>query len=137
LLDRIDLHVFVRSLGADELLAASNAESSTSVRKRVVEARKAQRRRFRRSRIGVNGEMSHRQVASYCRLDPKEREILRRAVKKLGLSARAFDRILKVARTIADLGGQDTIGEAHLREAIQYRLHESTSSVSSQPSSPF
>jgi magnesium chelatase family protein len=127
LLDRIDLHVFVRSLGADEMLASSVAESSASVRKRVLRARKAQRRRFRRSRVRVNADMSHRQVVRYCGLDRAERETLRRAIRKLGLSARAFDRILKVARTISDLAGTDAIGESHLQEAIQYRMQDSPS----------
>ncbi len=134
LLDRIDLHVFVRPLGADEMLGSSVAESSASVRKRVVGARKAQRRRFRQSRIRVNADMSHRQVVRYCGLDRAERETLRRAIRKLGLSARAFDRILKVARTIADLAATDAIGESHLQEAIQYRMQDSPSSISRYPS---
>ena len=124
LLDRIDMQVFVRSLKAEEMLAPSTAEASSSVSQRVAQARAAQRQRFShsRARIQINAHMRPRQVSRYCAIDRAGREILLRAVGELGLSARAFDRILKVARTIADLAGCEAIDEAHLREAIQYRM---------------
>jgi magnesium chelatase family protein len=132
LLDRIDLHVFVRPLNADEMLAPSTAECSASVRKRVVAARDIQRKRFRRSRANVNAHMTHRQVNHYCGLERTGKDLLRLAIERLGLTARAFDRILKVSRTIADLAGSDNIQEAHLQEAIQYRVDQ-VSSFCQQP----
>jgi magnesium chelatase family protein len=122
LLDRIDLHVFVRPLNADEMLSESLGESSSAVRKRVTRAREIQRKRFRRGRCRLNATMSSRQVTRHCPLDPTARETIRRAIKTLGLSARAYHRILKVARTIADLEEADSITEAHLLQAIQYRI---------------
>jgi magnesium chelatase family protein len=124
LMDRIDLHVFVRPLSADEMLTPSAGECSALVRKRVVAAREIQRRRFRRSRAAVNAHMTRRQVGCYCGLDRSARDLLRLAIDRLGLTARAFDRILKVSRTIADLDGSDSVRETHLQEAIQYRVDQ-------------
>jgi magnesium chelatase family protein len=127
LLDRIDLHVFVRPLNADEMLTPAAAGCSASVRKRVIAAREIQRRRFRRSRAAVNAHMTHRQVGHYCALERSGKDLLRLAIERLGLTARAFDRILKVSRTIADLGESDNIQDAHLQEAIQYRVDQVSS----------
>jgi magnesium chelatase family protein len=122
LLDRIDLHVFVRPLDADEVLGDSLGESSHAVRKRVTRAREIQRKRFRRSRGRLNANMTPRQVAHHCRLDQRGKDTIRRAIDTLGLSARGYHRILKTARTIADLEEADRISGAHLLEAIQYRI---------------
>ena len=127
LLDRVDLHVFVRPLPADELMGPLVAESSSSVRQRVLAARQMQRKRFRRSGARVNADMTPRQITHYCPLDPAGRRLLRQAIGRLGLSARAYHRIIKVARTIADLGGQEALTETHLQEAIQYRIFEAQS----------
>jgi len=121
LLDRIDLRVPVRALSSDDLLRRSAAESSHDVRRRVVRARRAQERRFRRGRAKLNASMTPRQIARYCALDPSGEAILKQAVDRLGLSARAFHRILKVSRTIADLAEAETIEPPHLQEAVAYR----------------
>jgi magnesium chelatase family protein len=122
LLDRIDLKVFVRALDADEVLGDSCGESSHAVRRRVTRAREIQRKRFRRSRSRLNADMTSRQVGRYCPLDRHGRDTMRRAIDTLGLSARGYHRILKAARTIADLGEADRISGAHILEAIQYRI---------------
>lgn len=121
LLDRIDLRVPVRALGSEELMMAPARESSLEVRSRVERARRAQRRRLRRRGAPWNGAMAPRELDRYCGLGPDAQEILRRAVDRLSLSARAFDRIRKVARTIADLDGCHDIVTRHVEEAILYR----------------
>jgi magnesium chelatase family protein len=120
LLDRIDLHVEVPRVSAADLLAAGPAESSSQVRARVIAARAMQVRRYGTAR--TNGALSPRQVRRHCRLDEEGRAFLQRAMERLGLSARAHDRVLRVARTIADLDGSDAITTAHLAEAVQYRV---------------
>ncbi len=124
LLDRIDLHVFVRPLDAEEILENTVSESSTAVKKRVLKARSLQRKRFSRSRARVNAHMTPRQISRYCPLDESGRSVIRQAITRLGLSARAYHRIVKVARTIADLAACDEIRESHIQEAIQYRIQE-------------
>ncbi len=122
LLDRIDLHLRVPAVPYLELLAPADAESSAAIRLRVEEARSRQRHRFRgRSGVHANAHMSARDVRRHCTIDPSGEIVLRGAVERLGLSARACHRVLKVARTIADLGGADRVEPSHLREAIQYR----------------
>ncbi|MHB9154252.1 MAG: YifB family Mg chelatase-like AAA ATPase [Endomicrobiales bacterium] len=122
LLDRIDIHLEIPPLRTAELTEdAAPAESSAEVRGRVVAARQRQRARFEGSRIYCNGMMGPRHLKKYCRLDEESRHLLRAAIERLGLSARAYDRILKVSRTIADLEGKDDIGKAHVAEAIGYR----------------
>jgi magnesium chelatase family protein len=91
------------------------------VRERVRTAREVQGRRFEGSPIFVNAAMNSRQVRSFCRVEPDAEELLRAAIQRLGLSARAYTRVLKLSRTIADLAGEDPIGVAHVAEAIQYR----------------
>jgi magnesium chelatase family protein len=122
LLDRIDLHLEVASLGVDELIADRLEESSGAIRQRVIAARAIQRERFQSSPgVHCNAHMSSGDLRRFCSPPPLARALLRTAVESLGLSARAYDRILKVSRTIADLEGCGTIGEGHLAEAIHYR----------------
>ena len=117
LLDRVDLQVEVAALTPEEIASVEAGEPSTAIRARVEAARQIQRERFRRS----NADMTSRQMRRYCELDPSSRRLLMSAIERLGLSARAHDRILKVARTIADLGACERIESAHVAEAVQYR----------------
>ena len=121
LLDRIDLQVEVAALAPEEIASTSLGESSQAIRERVHAARLRQHERFRRSAIQCNAEMTTRHLRRHCELDGPSRRILDQALHRLALSARGYDRILKVARTIADLGGFDHIASAHVAEAVQYR----------------
>jgi len=121
LLDRIDLQIEVPALTPDEISSADAGESSRSIRSRVERARAIQRERFQRSTIHCNGDMTARHIRRHCELDAPSRSMLERALTDLGLSARAYDRILKVARTIADLEQIASITSRHIAEAIQYR----------------
>jgi magnesium chelatase family protein len=122
LLDRIDLHVEVPPVQFREISSDRTGEDSASIRDRVVAARRRQHARFRdRPRVTCNARMGSRELKQHCRLEPATLELLRFAMADLKLSARAYDRILKVARTIADLAGSDAITSDHISEAIQYR----------------
>jgi len=121
LLDRIDLQVEVAALTSDEITTITPGEPSSAIRERVEAARAIQRERFRRASIQSNAEMTSRHMRRFCELDVSSRRLLVSAVERLGLSARAHDRILKVARTIADLGACEQIESAHVAEAVQYR----------------
>jgi magnesium chelatase family protein len=121
LLDRIDLQVEVAALTADEVSSLEPGEPSTAIRDRVEAARAIQRERFQSSRVTCNAEMTTRHLRKYCELSAPSRQLLTQAIDRLGLSARAHDRILKVSRTIADLGATETIESAHVAEAVQYR----------------
>jgi magnesium chelatase family protein len=121
LLDRIDLRVAVRALSPDEMLDKAPGESSAEVRRRVSRARRAQAERFSRGRAKLNAFMSAKQIARYCHLDDQTERILKRAMERLRFSARAFHRVLKVARTIADLADSPEIEAIHLQEAVTYR----------------
>jgi len=124
LLDRLDIHVEVPRLGAEELTSTERAEPSIRIRERVEAARARQRRRFRHdveSLPSWNGEMTSGQLRRWCRLGAEETTFMEAAVDRLGLSARAYDRVLKVGRTIADLAGRDLVELSDLAEAIQYR----------------
>ncbi len=121
LLDRVDIHVDVPALRYKELAAEYAGEGSSQVRQRVNEARRTQRERFKGRRIFSNGAMTSRQIKKFCPLDEEGRDVLKMAINELGISARAYDRILKVARTIADLEGAESITAHHISEAIQYR----------------
>ena len=122
LLDRIDLHIEVTPVDPSELQSATEGERSTVVRERVMRARAIQRERFKGVEgIYTNARMNTAMLREYCRLDEAGDRLLRRAMERLSLSARAFDRILKVARTIADLAGREQIEASDIAEAIGYR----------------
>lgn len=121
LLDRIDLHVEVTPVSFDQITSQRKAESSASIRARVIEARQIQRNRFEDQNIHSNAMMSSQMVKEVCQINEASKMLLRKAMEKLGLSARAYDRILKVSRTIADLAAKENIGPEHIAEAIQYR----------------
>ena len=122
LMDRIDLHVEVTPVSYDELSGMSQGERSAEVRRRVVIARKLQQERFRDvPGVHSNAQMNSRLIRKYCELDEACKSLLKSAMEKLGLSARAYDRILRVSRTIADLEGSGDIKANHIAEAIQYR----------------
>ncbi len=122
LLDRIDLHIEVNKVSYDELSSKEKGESSAAILERVMEAREIQKTRFWSfNGIYSNAQMSARMVRKVCVLDDKSSDLLRNAINRLGLSARAYDRILKVSRTIADLEKQERIRPEHIAEAIQYR----------------
>jgi magnesium chelatase family protein len=122
LLDRIDIHVEVNPVPFDKLSDNRRGEPSREIRKRVMEARKIQTKRFKHTqKVHYNAQMSSKQIRKYCQLDDTSLALLKNAMEKLDLSARAYDRILKVARTIADLEKEENIQTAHIAEAIQYR----------------
>jgi magnesium chelatase family protein len=121
LLDRIDIHVEVAQLGEDELLKAPCGESSDSIREKVGKARKLQIERFKGLKIYCNAQMEAAQIQTICQLDKDSLSHMRHAMRELSLSARAYDRILRVARTIADLANQTDIKASNISEAIQYR----------------
>lgn len=121
ILDRIDLHLEVPAVRYEDLRSATPAETSTAIRERVVAARERQLERFASDRIYSNAMMKPRHIKKYCQLDDTCLRLLEQATERLGLSARTYHRILKVARTIADLDLQDAIAPHHLLEAIQYR----------------
>ncbi|HZI20066.1 MAG TPA: YifB family Mg chelatase-like AAA ATPase [Pyrinomonadaceae bacterium] len=127
LLDRIDIHVDVPAVRFGELKGeAPPAESSAAVRARVVEARARQRERLRGEGLFANAQMTPRLIRRHCRLDAEGERVLESAMKRLGLSARAYDRILKVSRTVADLEGANEIRTAHVAEAVGYRSLDRT-----------
>jgi magnesium chelatase family protein len=121
LLDRIDLHIEVSSISYKELDSKEESEKSQDIRKRVNRTRKIQQERYKGLNIYSNAELSHSMIKKYCKLDDKCKSILENAFEKLGLSARAHGKILKVARTIADMEESQYIKANHLLEAIQYR----------------
>lgn len=121
LLDRIDLHIEVDSINYEDLAHYELEEPSREIKKRVNKAREIQLNRFRDSNIYSNAKMNEKEFKQYCKLDKDSSDLLELAFKKLNLSARAYNRILKVARTIADLDGKENIEKQHVMEAIQYR----------------
>ncbi len=122
LLDRIDIHIEVPTLPYDQLVGLSEGESSGEIRRRASETRQLQRRRFVDiSGLHCNAHMGAKEVANYCKPTDEAQEMLRLAISDLNFSARAYDRILKVSRTIADLAGAEQIELEHISEAIQYR----------------
>ena len=125
LLDRIDIHLEVSAVPFNELAAKQPGTSSESIRDQVAVARETQQNRFENLKsLGHrwNARMTTREIRRYCHIEKKPMDLLRTAVSNLGLSARAHDKVLRVARTIADLAGAETIGTQHVSEAIQYRL---------------
>jgi magnesium chelatase family protein len=122
LLDRIDLQIEVARLSDDELLGkAATGESSATIRERVVRARNIQIERFKAENIVSNAQMSPKHIKKHCKLDSASEELLKNAIARFNLSARSYDRILKLSRTIADLKGSENIAAQHIAEAIQYR----------------
>ncbi len=121
LLDRMDLHVEVPRVQYEQLKAPSKVETSENIRARVKQAREIQSRRFADTSFTLNSQMTPAAVKANCRLDVESEQMLKHAFNKFNMSARAYDRILKVARTIADLEASDKICVQHVAEAIQYR----------------
>src|SRR5678810_1073342 len=121
LMDRIDIQMDVPAVPYKELSNTRHAVSSETIRQRVVTARNVQLRRFFDEHIYTNAQMGPRLIRKYCVMSPECERIMENAVTKLGFSARGYDRILKVARTIADLAGDDNLAPKHLSEAVQYR----------------
>ena len=122
LLDRIDLHVEVTPVNFDDLVESRQAEPSANIRERVIQARQIQENRFADMEgIHSNAMMPSPMAREFCQIDDLGKKLVKTAMERLGLSARAYDRILKVSRTIADLSGADDIKAEHLAEAIQYR----------------
>jgi magnesium chelatase family protein len=121
LLDRIDIHIDVPAVKFKELASETLGESSKSIRERVVRARRLQLERFHGEKIFCNSQMSPRLIRKYCVIDSESKSLLENVITRMGLSARAYDRILKVSRTLADLAGKEHIETGHVSEAIQYR----------------
>jgi magnesium chelatase family protein len=122
LLDRIDIHIEVTPVPFEKLSDDRKAESSVDIRKRVTAARELQSERFKDlEKVHYNAQMSSKQIREFCKLDENSKQLLKTAMERLNLSARAYDRILKVSRTIADLEASPEITGAHISEAIQYR----------------
>jgi magnesium chelatase family protein len=122
LMDRIDLQVAVNRLKPEEITQQPTGEASIDIHQRVLKARKAATQRFAEDKnLRCNAQMQSRHLQKWCQLDEHSRKLLETAISKLGLSARASDRILKVARTIADLAGDEQLKSQHVAEAIQYR----------------
>jgi magnesium chelatase family protein len=121
LLDRIDIHVEVPAVPYSALKGIGKSESSARIRDRVAAARGIHARRFSRTKIYCNAQMNSRQIKRYCNIDEASHRLLEIAIDKLGLSARAHNRILKIARTIADIEDRAELSERHIAEAVQYR----------------
>jgi magnesium chelatase family protein len=121
LMDRIDIHIEVPAVKYRDLASRDSGDSSRDIKKRIDSARRIQLERFKGMKIYCNAQMTNRHIKKYCQIDDASQKLLEMAIDKFGLSARAYTRILKVARTIADLEGQENIQPAHLSEAIQYR----------------
>lgn len=128
LLDRIDIHIDVPAVRFKDLRggAAANGETSHAMRARIVAARDVQRQRLNSNGVFSNAQMSSKQIQNFCALDDESEKMLESAMRRLGLSARAHDRILKVSRTIADLDSSPEIKPAHLAEAVNYRSLDRT-----------
>jgi magnesium chelatase family protein len=122
LMDRIDLHINVPRLSYDEMATEQKAEPSASIAIRVAEARARQAFRLTGAGVFCNAQMNHRQIKQQCQIDKEAQELLRQAFEKMRLNARSYDRIIKVAQTIADLSGQNKIAYDHMAEAVQLRL---------------
>ncbi len=122
LLDRIDIQVDVPEVKFRDIISKAEGEGSEAIRSRVSGARERQRKRFTGRTLGINARMTSRELKKFCPVCSESEKLLDMAVTKLGFSARAYDRVLKVARTIADLAGEDSIRPVHVSEAIQYRM---------------
>ena len=121
MMDRIDIHVEVPRVEYEKLARKMLGEASADIRERVEEARGRQRARFEGSGLYSNADMGPKEVRQFCELDDPGRALVRAAMEQMGLSARAYHRMLKLARTISDLAGEEGIQVPHLAEALQYR----------------
>lgn len=121
LLDRIDLHIEVKPVEYKKISSNQNIESSKQIKERVNKARKMQLKRYKNLDIYSNSELTPNLIEKYCKIDNESKILLKKAFEKLDLSGRAYSRILKVARSIADLDGEEKISKVHIAEAIQYR----------------
>lgn len=121
LLDRIDIHIEVQKVEFEQLSDKRKGESSIQIRERVLKAREVQQERYKNLEISYNAQMGPKEIERYCELDEASQNLIKNAMEKLNLSARAYDRILKVARTIADLEQSERLQSYHIAEAIQYR----------------
>jgi magnesium chelatase family protein len=121
LLDRIDIHLDVPPLSYEELSTEKQHESSKEIKKRVIKAREVQKKRYKNSKYQYNAFLASKDIQRYCGLDNEAKELLRLAITELNFSGRAYDKILKLSRTIADLAGESNINVAHVSEAISYR----------------
>jgi magnesium chelatase family protein len=121
LLDRIDLHIEVPAVPFRDLTVETKDETSDVIRKRVVAAREFQRLRYEKEGVRCNAQLRPRQLKKYCAIEAPSRKLIELAMERLGFSARAYNRILKVARSIADLDQRDQISTADISEAVQYR----------------
>lgn len=122
LLDRIDIHIAIEPVKFEEINSSSKEETSAEIRSRVLNARKVQIERFQGQGILNNAQMKPRHITKYCRVDREGMQLLEGAFKSMSLSTRAYNKILKIARTIADIDGAEIISEEHIAEAIQYRV---------------
>ncbi|HSX19366.1 MAG TPA: ATP-binding protein, partial [Candidatus Saccharimonadales bacterium] len=121
ILDRIDIHLSVPAVKVEKLTKQENSEQSSKIQARVQKARNIQQKRFAKTNIKSNAEMSSKQMKQYCNLDEQSIVLLKQAITKLNLSARSFHRVVKISRTIADLEGSVKIKTNHVAEALQYR----------------
>ena len=121
LLDRIDIHIHVPQVKYEEISSKKRAESSAQIRQRVIAARERQLKRLQKYHLFCNAQMNHAMLQKLCVLEPQAQRLLEQAFRKMNLSARSYDRIVKVARTIADLAGAEHISAVHIAEAVQLR----------------
>ncbi|MFW5998142.1 MAG: YifB family Mg chelatase-like AAA ATPase [Halanaerobiaceae bacterium] len=121
LMDRIDIHLEIPGLTAEEITKNSEGEKSSVIRNRVIKAQNLQLKRYKQESFNTNSRLKGRYLKKYCKLDESSKNLLRTAINDLGLSARAYDRILRLARTIADLEGKPKINSDHIAESIQFR----------------
>jgi len=121
ILDRIDLHIEVPRINFDKLTAIEEGEKSSAIKKRVENARRLQAERFKDTPFITNSEMNSEAVKKFCQVDSVSQQLLKNAVNQMHLSARAYFRVLKISRTIADLGSKANIEPIHVAEALQYR----------------
>jgi magnesium chelatase family protein len=124
ILDRIDLQIEVPRLNFDKIIQEKMAETSQEIRQRIIKARQIQAERFRKTKIYTNSEMNNQDLKKFCPIGEAEKDLLRNAINKMNFSPRTYYRLLKVARTIADLKGEKKIAVPHLAEAIQYKFRE-------------
>jgi magnesium chelatase family protein len=125
LLDRIDIHVQVPRLEYKDLVGGERGEPSEAIRRRVEAARRIQIERLKKHKLVCNAQMSHSQIKSLCKMTRAAEKVLESVFKAMNLSARSYDRCIKVARSIADLAGSEAIEEAHIAEAVQLRGNKS------------